>query len=975
MPDPINEVRRPAVSWQDFSDVVNSGIVADDAKLDLIKDLYSNTTISHTGVWGRGWRMSKSDKARCLEIRSALADAIRFKANVGFGKTTGNATLDAILRRIEETQKPLTKREVRQVLNEVGKIVDIMSARRVLTVSINKASDICRPGGQARKLERGIVALRQKVMEAKNLHIQDNDALLVMINELQVKQDKVIRGFASLCGSANKHLLAPADNEAEYIDKCKTASKDLLDRAKNFDELEGEYKKVRELVRERFEKVVLESQIAALERFAAREKEINHRKSQSGDGNAFDSTLDSVERTLKSARQQLEGINYKLAAEAKDLLREKVVKTEVKGKDENEGKDEVKVKGKVKEPENKEEVKKPVEQPKIKEQPKPVEQPKQQVVQKQVNPQPKNELPKNNLDKFLSNNGVFKEEVLPKFTCNHVYGSKAYNDALKEHNEGIDTKLREQILPNWKTLTSRLDALRQEAMTALGVDPKLKDWFIRWHPEFDWKSKSFIDKVRGEKIGGKNVKEVEDAILAACQVKSTGKLYVGDGKGGSREINLNVVVGEKKVKEAEGTIYIYIGKEKIPLTQDVIEKEINEFCKKNSLGEGTPVWDDDQMGRVWNMKANVSGLNVAFQECVKNPDAFDKLVKEEVDSLKQFTDDERKEIAGLISKAVINPIKKAKNIWNIEGLTFMRNFTEACKDNKMKGAQGVMGVVRGIVKKQVDTNFRLRQNGSQCLLPVDMKVSAQQMVFSQYRSDSQGNWIEMEPREVIGTAITSNKGLLQVGGNNCFMVSIVNALLGNEKGRNILKNCFCNSDGNYHFKDGGNKELVITEAEVDKWAQKDQKLMDMSKLERVIWTAWLKSRFGAPEQYGFDGAELPGGQGTASDVAFLFGLSAHSEDVSIDGVSLTPSGLGKWVQVQKHLASGQFAVVHHGGADNGHYETITDVKSTGDGRSFGCCDSAGRDRSLALDRVQVESEIADPSKSQIILLTLPQDVA
>ena len=170
---------------------------------------------------------------------------------------------------------------------------------------------------------------------------------------------------------------------------------------------------------------------------------------------------------------------------------------------------------------------------------------------------------------------------------------------------------------------------------------------------------------------------------------------------------------------------------------------------------------------------------------------------------------------------------------------------------------------------------------------------------------------------------------------------------------------------------------MITEAEVDKWAQwdKSQNLLAMSKLERVIWAAWLKNRFETPDKSFNDGAELPGGQGTASDVAFLFGLSAHSEDVSIDGVSLPPSGLGKWVLVQKHLASGQFAVVHHGGADNGHYETITDVKSTSGVRSFGCCDSSGHDRSLALDRVQVESEIADPSKSQIILLTLPQDVA
>lgn len=995
-PDSISGVRRPAVSWQDFNDVVNSGIVADDAKLDLIEDLYSNTTISHTGVWGRGWRMSESDKARSFEIRSALADAIRFRANVGSGMTTGNATLDAILERIETTKTPLTKREVRQVLNEVGKIVDIMSARRVLTVSIDKARDICRPGGMARKMEGDIVALRQRVLGAKN--IQDRDVLLSMINELLAKQDKVFKALVSFCGDADKRLLATAaDGEAKYISECATASQDILMKVNDFEMLKGGLRRIREKVGERLEKVALEDQVATLER------KINHRKSLSGGDDAFDSTLDKMERTLKSARQQLEEVSRKLASAANELPQVKVkkgvepkikeqekpveqkkqvepkkpeVKEEVKKSEKPaEPKKQVEPKVEPPKPEVKEEVKKQ-EEPKIKEPPKPVE---KEVRQKPVEPKnvpPKDNLVKNDLDKFVSNNGCFKEAVLPEFDCVYDYGTEKHAKAFEQHNKDVNRKLREEILPNWKTLTSRLDALRQETMKALGVDPKLDEWFKRWHPEFDWSSDSFIGKVREEKIGGKSVTEVEDAILAACQIKNTGKLYVSGNDDEFREINLVVVVGKMKIKQADNTRYIYIDKkENGSLTNEDVNKAIEAFCEKENLKEeeGFRAWADEQIGGVLDVAENVSSFNVAYQECVKDPDALDNLLDEEVNRLEHFTYKEREEISGLIRKAVIDPIKDAENIWDIKGLAFMRNFTELCKEKKVADADGVKEVVQTIIKAQLDGAFALKPSvlgAGKCLIESGRTVD--------YGQDT-------PPDKVIEAAIKRGRGLHQCGGANCFMVSIVNALLGNENGQKILRNCFCKGDGKYHFKDKRGKPVEITDDEVTAWAMACEKrypgaMGTMSKLERVIWAAWLKVRQESGE-IGQDynlGVNYPGNQCEASEVAFLFGLDEVDEKQGAIkyGVSIPESKLGKWVDVKNHLASGNIAVVHRGTGENGHYEAITGAESKLMAeRCFTCCDSAGNEARFGVNDIRGDADRSNPNLRRIILLTLPKDIA
>ena len=572
---------------------------------------------------------------------------------------------------------------------------------------------------------------------------------------------------------------------------------------------------------------------------------------------------------------------------------------------------------------------------------------------------PKENLNKNELDEFVVN-GVFKDNILPKYNVpsKSVYYRNENFLACQKKGKEI---LRDKIIPRWTSLTDRLVTLRRETMSILGIGMEKEAWFKCAYPELDESSESFLTKVYKNGVEGKSVKEAEDCILAVCRLKNMVSFRQSKG---AESIFLKFVVGENPSGGPEdNTIYV---KKPEDLEQKNYQQQIANFARDKNLNIAScDSKCDITLNTAMNTAAYIGMINDVFVECVDQLSELDEALSQATESLNSaFTEEERKEIGKIICDAVIKPIKDAKNIWDIQPNLFMSNIVKQCIDNDDYTIKGVMKVMKKIVKNQVEANFEQSKNEMKCLIKTDKKMDQK----------------ALSPREVIESAIKDGLGLKQKGGRNCFMVSIVNALLGNEKGQEILKKCFCNTSGNYRFKNQEGKTIELTDAEVEEWVKKDINLKSMSKLEQTIWAAWLKAKFKEPSKYDSIklGRDAPGNQCGASDFAFLFGLTTANsrQGNSIDGVALTGGQLSRWVDAQKHLASGQIAVAHHGGAENGHYVAITGAVSKGldGGRGFSCFDSTGNDTWLDLKRVQVDLSKNEPNLSQIFLLTLPEVV-
>ena len=576
-------------------------------------------------------------------------------------------------------------------------------------------------------------------------------------------------------------------------------------------------------------------------------------------------------------------------------------------------------------------------------------------VNKQNNENPKEYPNENKLAKFVSN-GVFKENYL---------------DCIKD--EDAEKTFRDVIIPNLPNLKNRLAELRQKTMDALGFDKKLEPWLMKENPRFDMDSTSFFDSVYSErtKFGGKKVEDVVNMILSKCQIgyhvnyirKEGGDKPILRKEGGDKPIQYKIIVGERLYDDNDNNnklTKIYVD------NSDAFFGQLIQISGTMNGYEAKVI--DSQVKDLVDKQDQIEKLNSFFKDFVgKFLNDLDATVDEKVKSLDGFTENERSEISGMIRKAVTNPIvdAKEKNIWDIEPTALMRNFVGLCVERQVKSADDVKKVVQGIIDKQLEAHFVLKDN--------DPKVNGLIKDGETMNQDE-----NVSPKDVIELAVENQKGLKQKGANNCFMVSIVNALLGNEKGQKILKNCFCNEDGKYHFKDQKGKTMELTAEEVGVWVGKHEELAKMSKLEQTIWAAWLKAQFETPDKYDLDKLEknAPGAQCEASDVAFLFGLGeVKDEKEDIDGVSIPESKLGKWVNVKNHLASGNIAIVHQGVVGSGHYEAVTGAESGNDEKFFTCCDSSGSDKRFGFGELQSEKEKNNPGLRRIIRLTLPEIVA
>lgn len=198
--------------------IVDSNLVADDAKLDLVKDYGSNTTVSHHGKWSRWWP-SKSEIQRSQNIRTEFARALGVSSGGITPQGTGNAALDKIILKLVNSQKPLTKREVRQVLDQALPLLNLAMAKSAMSDKASLCKEQLRQGngllGQVGDLEKRlqnskvrfteeeIKLFRENYDKAQNLRSRitdDYNAIFGADPQKKLAQEVVLAGLDEKSG-------------------------------------------------------------------------------------------------------------------------------------------------------------------------------------------------------------------------------------------------------------------------------------------------------------------------------------------------------------------------------------------------------------------------------------------------------------------------------------------------------------------------------------------------------------------------------------------------------------------------------------------------------------------------------------------------------------------------------------------------------------------------------------------------------
>ena len=201
--------------------IVDSNLVADDAKLDLVKDYGSNTTVSHHGKWSRWWP-SKSENQRSQNIRTAFAKALGVSSGGITPQGTGNAALDKIILKLTNSQKPLTKREVRQVLDQALPLLNLAMAKSAMSDKASLCKEQLRQGngllGQVGDLEKKlqnskvrfteeeIKLFRENYDKAQNLRSRITDDYNAIfwtdpdLQQMKPTHEEVLAGLAEKSG-------------------------------------------------------------------------------------------------------------------------------------------------------------------------------------------------------------------------------------------------------------------------------------------------------------------------------------------------------------------------------------------------------------------------------------------------------------------------------------------------------------------------------------------------------------------------------------------------------------------------------------------------------------------------------------------------------------------------------------------------------------------------------------------------------
>lgn len=334
--------------------------------------------------------------------------------------------------------------------------------------------------------------------------------------------------------------------------------------------------------------------------------------------------------------------------------------------------------------------------------------------------------------------------------------------------------------------------------------------------------------------------------------------------------------------------------------------EVDEKFKKANLTKQT-----DDVVTDWKTKCGFQKL-----EEVLSPDTYGKLGKEIAETGEKF--------AKLFQQNSLLSSESAsgagKTLFNL----IVKNLHDTSEQN-------VSGTLQAIVRSSLDkvvAGYRLEKDDGTVksnLKPT--RLDNREMRIVQGADES--------PHEIIKKLLDQKggerTGIVQFGGLSCWMVSVVNGLLNSERGRTILRDCF-KEDGSCAFKarnkDGGLTEIVVSKEKIDVIMQRDKGKKAISRLEAAIW-------LGVNEMSGTHKDDFTnvkgcnfGDMGEASDAATLFGLVNTMGTGAFDDDSV-------WVSGANSLHKGEIVVVHRrrkGANDGGHYMAIvgSELKRGGD---------------------------------------------
>lgn len=584
-----------------------------------------------------------------------------------------------------------------------------------------------------------------------------------------------------------------------------------------------------------------------------------------------------------------------------------------------------------------------------------VGQPKPIVPPKNVVAKPEAKVDKAVTEKYLDR-GVFRNDVFSEIN----QGGKTQKAYIAECNKLLHDKIIPNCLPGLK---AKIEALRQETFVKLGIPGEYRDWFNKECYLLDTDSDRFLDQVR-EKLPGKSVAEAEKAIINACQVKSQ---YKFDPEGGGNSIIKNFL----PVSDGSDAIV----PDGSPVTLESFDNATQQFAKDNGCKISGDKYDTafrDLLEKAGKAKE----IDRVFQDFRKN--GLGNLRKSTFDMLgifmseNDFSDKDKESIKEQICKLVFGPLENKERVWQIEPNDYMRKLTEVCARSNGNMKEALADFLQNLATDLCIANFTRKGDDN-----VRSMITNTDLIST---NDQKGR----TPGQIIGDAIRANKGIHQVGAQNCFMVSMVNALLGNERGRKLLQSCFCQNDGRFHFRFKRDGLQTISARDVEKWQNRVPQLKDgsMSSLERTIWVAWLTDKYGSLDGYleAFPNGPrrsadiAPGNACPALDFAYLFGLTttvSKEDSTANGGVKFPENKFAKWMEVHNQLAEGQIAIVHKKVNGTEHYEAIVDVdngQKDKKNQSFKLCDSMGGESSFDVDGL----ERRGGTVRQIILLTLPE---
>ena len=480
-----------------------------------------------------------------------------------------------------------------------------------------------------------------------------------------------------------------------------------------------------------------------------------------------------------------------------------------------------------------------------------------------------------------------------------------------------------------KKLTSDLTMLHAQVLKQLGINDKsaIIELIPAKFPALDVDSDKFKEIVQDVLKGNENLSEAyllnklfgqirEDYqprdIIKVKNLESLGAVAMKDMK----DKGIKVIDRENKLVQ-------------ITLGQICDAKKGNEMSVKdytdalnNLFGENewglidTPIEKTLEIIPYFTLEM----LEEPYKGLKDNLENAKTVLSDSVSKLDGFSQKEKDSIRKAIENAVISPFDKADTIWAVKPRSLMLHIVDKMRESTFDAKE----FLKGIIGEMIERNFTLhpKQQSNVRILAKDFDpVGAKQEKVSKQ----------------VEEIINNKQFLRQSGRNNCFIVSVLNALLSTEAGCAKLKKCFCEGkDGTYQFA----HQMTVSDEDVKGWKQRySAEAKKMSNLECIIWTA-MDKRW---KDLGKKGVE-PGSQGFATDVAELFGLIPKALGGDDHLVELPENELAIWVNAKNHLANNQIAIVHIGGGDGGHYVAAKDVvaakdDSPGQNKKIICYDS------------------------------------